>query len=67
MIYSGIHYDVLATNDELSTENKDTDVAQWSTGDVQQEEDILAASQNYVSCYRVKIMQQIQLHLELDV
>lgn len=45
LIYSGIHYDVLATNDELSTENKDTDVAQWSTGDVQQEEDILAASQ----------------------
>ncbi|RCK60966.1 Ubiquitin thioesterase OTU1 [Candida viswanathii] len=44
LIYSGIHYDVLAMNDELSLENKASDVAQWTIKDPH-EEDILTASQ----------------------
>lgn len=44
LIYSGIHYDVLAMNDELSLENKSSDVAQWAIED-EHEEDILTASQ----------------------
>ncbi|EMG46661.1 OTU1 Ubiquitin thioesterase OTU1 [Candida maltosa Xu316] len=44
LIYSGIHYDVLGMNSELSLENKSSDVAQWSIEDPH-EEDILTASQ----------------------
>lgn len=44
LIYSGIHYDVLAMNDELSLDNKAGDIAQWKIKD-EYEEDILTASQ----------------------
>ncbi|RCK56105.1 Ubiquitin thioesterase OTU1 [Candida viswanathii] len=44
LIYSGIHYDVLAMNDELSLDNKASDVAQWTIKGPH-EEDILTASQ----------------------
>ncbi|RLV92146.1 Ubiquitin thioesterase OTU1 [Spathaspora sp. JA1] len=47
LIYSGIHYDLLSLNDELSQNERDkkNDISKWPIEESKQEELILAASQ----------------------